>query len=93
MGTNEWLCRYLPASLRRRCEFHVRQYIFCVLPQIYGADLARSGWWGGRGRGRVVRLGGTLPSLQSSPAGTEANLRQRPAEQLCLNSVALYYPT
>lgn len=43
--------------------------------------------------GGVVRLGGTLPSLQSSPAGTGTNLRQRPAERLCLNSVALYYPT
>lgn len=61
----------------------------CVLAQIYGADLVIAGG--------VTRLGGTPSSLQSSPVrnptGTGVELQQSPTEELCLNSVALYYPT
>lgn len=85
-GTNKWLCRYPPVS--PPC-IPMSLLHLCVLPLIYRADFANSGG--------PSASQGTLPSLQSGPVkhptGAGSNLLRRPAEQLCLNGVALYYPT
>lgn len=83
IGTNKWLCRYLPVSppCIPMSLLHSLRYTGLISPTAGGPSASQ----------------GTLPSLQSlpvkHPTGAGSNLLRRPAEQLCLNGVALYYPT